>query len=142
MGSILERGPNQCRVQIRHKGVNLCKTFETMAEAKEWERITEGKVAAKEPVARQAPAILSEACKWFEGRIGNPPVSSGWPQPPPLSRRGGETSGGSGEVIPALAPRGNHHRHRDGHATGRARRIELAQCESGSEVSRPYQNEE
>jgi len=69
------RGPHQFRVQIRRKGHYQTKTFETLREAQDWQRITEGKVTGEEYVDLKAAraATLAQACEWMlEGkRAGN-----------------------------------------------------------------------
>jgi integrase len=61
------RGPNQYRVQIRHNGVYHSRTFETLRDAREWQRVTDGKVSGGELVdAREARATsLAQACDWM-----------------------------------------------------------------------------
>lgn len=73
MGSILHRGAQQYRVQIRRKGVNLCRTFSTLEEAKLWESTTEAKLLGNQPIQKRPAATLAEACDWYEGQIGNHP---------------------------------------------------------------------
>ena len=48
MASILHRGSNQYRVQIRRKGTSVCRTFETRREAEDWGRVMEGKISGGE----------------------------------------------------------------------------------------------
>jgi integrase len=71
MGSILHRGPHQYRVQVRRKGVNLCKTFETLQAAQDWCRVTEGKVTGDEYVDLKATrsTTLAQACAWMQGQL-------------------------------------------------------------------------
>ena len=61
------RGPNQYRVQIRHNGVYHSRTFKTLRDAREWQRVTDGKVSGGEVVdAREARATsLAQACDWM-----------------------------------------------------------------------------
>lgn len=71
------RGPHQFRVQVRRNGVNQSKTFETLREAQEWQRITEGKVTGEELIDLKVArgTSLAKACEWMlEGnRVGNNP---------------------------------------------------------------------
>ena len=70
MASILHRGPGQYRVQIRRKGTNLCKTFETRKAAEEWAAIVEGKVVGGEKMERQQEtATLRQACEWMRDHV-------------------------------------------------------------------------
>jgi aminoglycoside phosphotransferase len=41
------RGPNQFRAQVRRNGVYQSKTFETLSEATQWRRITDGQAAGE-----------------------------------------------------------------------------------------------
>jgi integrase len=74
---IQNRGPNQFRVQVRRNGVYQSKTFETLSEAREWQRIMEGKVTGDELVdlKRARSTTLAQACDWMlDGkRVGNNP---------------------------------------------------------------------
>ena len=69
------RGPHQFRVQVRRNGVSQSKTFETLREAQEWQRITEGKVTGEEVIDLKLArnTTLAKACDWMlEGnRVGN-----------------------------------------------------------------------
>ena len=71
------RGPHQYRVQVRRNGVYQSKTFGKLSEAREWQRIMEGKVTGEELVdrkrARSTPLV--QACDWMlDGkRVGNNP---------------------------------------------------------------------
>jgi hypothetical protein len=71
------RGPHRYRVQVRRNGVYQSKTFETLREAQEWQRIVEGKVTGEEFVdLRQArTTTLAAACDWMLDRklYGNNP---------------------------------------------------------------------
>jgi hypothetical protein len=49
------RGPHQYRAQIRRNGVYQSKTFETLKEARQWRRVTDGKVSGGEIAWRVAP---------------------------------------------------------------------------------------
>jgi len=71
LSGIQVRGPHQYRVQVRRNGVTRSKTFETLREAKEWQRVMEGKVTGEELVdLRQAQnTTLGQACDWaIEGK--------------------------------------------------------------------------
>jgi integrase len=61
------RGPHQYRVQIRRNGVYQSRTFETLREAQQWRRITDGKASGDEFVdLRKAKSTsLAEACDWM-----------------------------------------------------------------------------
>jgi hypothetical protein len=48
------RGPHQYRVQVRRNGIYQSKTFATLREAQEWQRIVEGKVTGEEFVDLRA----------------------------------------------------------------------------------------
>ncbi len=53
------RGPNQYRVQVRHNGVYQSRTFRTLRDARERQRVTDGKVSGGERVdAREAWATF------------------------------------------------------------------------------------
>ena len=65
------RGPSQFRVQIRRNGVYQTKTFEKMSDAREWQRVMEGKVTGEELVdlKRARSTTLAQACNWMlEGK--------------------------------------------------------------------------
>lgn len=64
--AIQKRGPSQYRVQIRRNGVYLSETFETLQEAQEWARVTEGRVTGGEVIdLKEAKATtLRKACQW------------------------------------------------------------------------------
>jgi len=61
------RGQNQYRVQVRHNGVYQSRTFKTLRDAREWQRVADGKVSDGERVdAREARATsLAQACAWM-----------------------------------------------------------------------------
>jgi integrase len=66
------RGPHQFRAQVRRNGVYQTKTFETLREAQEWRRITEGKVSGDELVDLKLArtTTLAQACEWMlEGKL-------------------------------------------------------------------------
>lgn len=72
---IQRRGPGQFRVQIRLKGKYVSRTFKTLGQAEEWQRIVEGKISGDEYVdlklAREVS--LARACAWMiEGRHFGP----------------------------------------------------------------------
>jgi integrase len=71
------RGPHQYRVQVRRNGVYQSKTFEKLSEAREWQRIMEGKVTGEELVDRKRArsTTIVQACDWMlDGkRVGNNP---------------------------------------------------------------------
>ena len=71
------RGSNQFRVQVRRNGVYQTKTFEKLSEAREWQRVMEGKVTGEELVdlKRARSTTLAQACDWMlDGkRVGNNP---------------------------------------------------------------------
>ncbi|HLG89082.1 MAG TPA: site-specific integrase [Alphaproteobacteria bacterium] len=71
------RGPHQYRVQIRRNGIYQSRTFETLREAREWRRVTDGKVSGGEFVDTRAArsTTLAQACDWMlEGsRAGTNP---------------------------------------------------------------------
>ena len=64
---IQNRGPHQYRAQIRRNGVYQSKTFETLREAKQWRRVTDGKVSGDEFVDVKAAksTSLGQACDWM-----------------------------------------------------------------------------
>ncbi|HEY3790155.1 MAG TPA: hypothetical protein VGL71_14950, partial [Urbifossiella sp.] len=76
-GGIQVRGRHQYRVQVRRNGVYQSRTFETLREAQEWQRIVEGKVTGAEFVdlRRARTTTRAEACDWMlDGRLyGNSP---------------------------------------------------------------------
>jgi hypothetical protein len=61
------RGPHQYRVQVRRNGVYQSKTFGKLSEAREWQRIMEGKVTGEELVDRKRArsTTLVQACDWM-----------------------------------------------------------------------------
>jgi hypothetical protein len=61
------RGPHQFRVQVRRNGVYQTRTFETLREAQEWQRFTEGKVTGEEVVDPKLArsTTLAQACDWM-----------------------------------------------------------------------------
>jgi integrase len=66
------RGPHQYRVQVRRNGVYQSKTFETLREAQEWQRVVEGKVTGEEFVdsGRARTTTLAAACDWMlDGKL-------------------------------------------------------------------------
>ncbi len=70
------RGSNQFRVQVRRNGVYQSKTFEKLSDAREWQRVMEGKVTGEELVDLKLArgTTLEQACEWMlDGRIGNNP---------------------------------------------------------------------
>jgi integrase len=71
------RGPHQYRVQVRRNGVYQSKTFEKLSEARQWQRIMEGKVTGEELVDRKRArsTTLVQACNWmlYGKRVGNNP---------------------------------------------------------------------
>jgi hypothetical protein len=75
LGGIQVRGPHQYRVQVRRNGVYETKTFETLREAQDWQRVVEGKVTGEELVDRKLArgTTLAQACEWMleGGRVGN-----------------------------------------------------------------------
>jgi integrase len=71
LSGIQVRGPHQYRVQVRRNGVTRSKTFETLREAKEWQRVMEGKVTGEELVdlKKAHSTTLCQACDWaIEGK--------------------------------------------------------------------------
>ena len=74
-GGIQMRGPHQFRVQVRRNGVYETKTFETLHEAQDWQRVVEGKVTGDEFVDRKLArgTTLTQACDWMleGGHVGN-----------------------------------------------------------------------
>jgi integrase len=66
LSGIQVRGPHQYRVQVRRNGVIRSKTFETLREAKEWQRVMEGKVTGEELVdlKKAHSTTLGQACDW------------------------------------------------------------------------------
>jgi len=70
------RGPHQFRVQVRLNGVYQTKTFETLKDAREWQRIIEGKVTGEDFVDQKISrgTTLAQACDWM---IGNNLTGSG-----------------------------------------------------------------
>lgn len=73
--SIQVRGPNQFRVQVRRNGAYVSETFETLQEAKTWERVMEGKVTGDDVVdLRKAKGTtLKQACDWaIDGGYAGP----------------------------------------------------------------------
>jgi len=71
------RGPHQYRAQVRRNGVYRSKTFETLREAQQWRRTTDGKVSGDEFVDTKTArnTTLGQACDWMlEGtRAGTNP---------------------------------------------------------------------
>lgn len=66
------RGAHQYRVQVRRNGFYQSRTFETLREAQEWQRIVEGKVTADEFVdlRRARTTTLAAACDWMlDGKL-------------------------------------------------------------------------
>jgi integrase len=66
------RGPHQYRVQVRRNGVYQSRTFETLREAEEWQRVVEGKVTGEEFVDLKTAraTTLAQACVWMlEGKL-------------------------------------------------------------------------
>jgi integrase len=61
------RGPHQYRAQIRRNGAYQSKTFETLKEAQQWRRVTDGKVSGGEFVDTKAAraTTLGQACDWM-----------------------------------------------------------------------------
>jgi hypothetical protein len=71
------RGPHQYRAQIRRNGAYQSKTFETLKEAQQWRRVTDGKVSGGELVGPDAecgpqPAIHINATRCGRLRILRP----------------------------------------------------------------------
>lgn len=64
---IQRRGPHQFRVQVRRNGVYQSRTFETLRQAQDWQRIVEGKVAGAEFIdfKRARTTTLAEVCDWM-----------------------------------------------------------------------------
>ncbi len=71
------RGPNQFRVQVRRNGIYQSKTFEELSDAREWQRVMEGKVTGEELVDLKLArsTTLEQACNWMlDGNlVGNNP---------------------------------------------------------------------
>ncbi len=69
------RGKNRFRAMIRKKGVNTQKTFDTLAEARNWRAITLGDVLGEKFVDTSLAdnTTLAEACQWALDRMGKPP---------------------------------------------------------------------
>ena len=72
MASFLERGP----CQIRRNDLNLCKTFETMSEARDGAHIRAGKATDNEPVQKQSRANLAAVCAWHDARSAKADVGA------------------------------------------------------------------
>jgi integrase len=69
---IQHRGQHQFRVQVRRNGVYQTQTFETLREAREWQRIVEGKVTGAEfvDVKLARATTVAQACDWMlDGRL-------------------------------------------------------------------------
>ena len=59
---------------MRRNGVYQTKTFEKLSDAREWQRVMEGKVTGEELVDLKLArsTTLAEACEWMlDGRVGN-----------------------------------------------------------------------
>jgi integrase len=73
--TIQARGPHQFRVQVRRNGVYQSRTFEKLSEAREWQRIIEGKVTGDEFVDQKLVrgTTLAQACDWMinSNLVGN-----------------------------------------------------------------------
>jgi integrase len=61
------RGPHQFRVQIRRNGLYQSRTFEKLADAREWQRVIEGKVTGDEFIDQKLAhaTTLAQACEWM-----------------------------------------------------------------------------
>lgn len=71
------RGPHQFRVQVRRNGVSQSKTFKTLRDAQEWQRVTEGKITGEELIDLKLArgTTLAKACEWMldGNHVGNNP---------------------------------------------------------------------
>jgi hypothetical protein len=60
------RGEDQFRVQIRERGQNLSKTFETLKQAREWKAATEKKLLGRHVIDPTLPekTTVADAAEW------------------------------------------------------------------------------
>ena len=62
------RGQNRYRAQVRRNGVYRSRTFDTLREAQQWHRVTDGKITGQEYVdnGRALNMTLGQTCDWMQ----------------------------------------------------------------------------